>query len=259
MRRFRGKARRRWTKLAFVACRAASSSVHRPVAYARENAMHPGVTNNPAGLRGINAFPDTHKSGSGDMPASGRLHSGRPATIRSVLWRGRRGRVAEGGALLKHYTSKAYRGFESLRLRHNLLILNDNFIIPDELRTCPGVSAGYARPDCAAGRGDRFGAVVTPLHRQRSPIRFSVVPLATEGIPMLLQFEGLERGIHRRGRRRVASPLFQPKKTGSKRSRLSRSIVCCQLWYRGPAELQAPCSRTGDRSPCEGFRMTAGP
>ena len=31
---------------------------------------------------------------------------------------GRRGRVAEGGALLKRYTAKPYRGFESLRLRH---------------------------------------------------------------------------------------------------------------------------------------------
>ncbi len=30
----------------------------------------------------------------------------------------RRGRVVEGAPLLREYTSKGYRGFESLRLRH---------------------------------------------------------------------------------------------------------------------------------------------
>ena len=33
----------------------------------------------------------------------------------------RRGRVVEGAPLLREYTSKGYRGFESLRLRQNPL------------------------------------------------------------------------------------------------------------------------------------------
>ena len=111
--------------------------------------------------------------------------------------RSRRTRNAEYG--------QPYRGFESLPLRHKLLILNDNFEIPDRIRTCPGVSAGYARPNCAVGRGDRFGAVVRPLHRQKSPIGFRVVPLATDDIAMPLQFEGLERRTHRRVCRWVAA------------------------------------------------------
>ena len=34
----------------------------------------------------------------------------------------RRGRVVEGAPLLREYTSKGYRGFESLRLRHYFII-----------------------------------------------------------------------------------------------------------------------------------------
>jgi hypothetical protein len=41
----------------------------------------------------------------------------------------RRGRVVEGARLESEYTSKAYRGFESLRLRHLVKFIqyNDKF------------------------------------------------------------------------------------------------------------------------------------
>ena len=52
-------------------------------------------------------------------PLTGLLAS-RPALRHTRAFR-RRGRVAEGGGLLNRYTLvKAYRGFESLRLRHPL-------------------------------------------------------------------------------------------------------------------------------------------
>jgi len=47
--------------------------------------------------------------------------------------------------------------------RHKLLISRDTFETAERGPTCPGVSAGYARPNCAAGHRDRFGAVVRPL------------------------------------------------------------------------------------------------
>ena len=56
----------------------------------------------------------------------------------------------------------------------------DIFDFCSEIRTRPVVSAGYARPDCAAGRRDRFGAAVAALCRQKSPIGFSVVRLSAE-------------------------------------------------------------------------------
>lgn len=43
--------------------------------------------------------------------------------IEPLPLRRRRGREAEGTALLKRHTSKGYRGFESLRLRHSSLFL----------------------------------------------------------------------------------------------------------------------------------------
>ncbi len=50
--------------------------------------MHPGVTNNPTGQRGINTFPDPHKSGSGDMPCFWSLAFGqaRHYTECSLAW-----------------------------------------------------------------------------------------------------------------------------------------------------------------------------
>ncbi len=52
------------------------------------------------------------------------------------------GRVVEGARLESEYTAKPYRGFESLPLRHFLLISLDNF----EIRSPrPGFGAGFGR------------------------------------------------------------------------------------------------------------------
>ena len=84
---------------------------------------------------------------------SGRLRTRRPRGHLSGAVQRRDAREAEGGALLRRYTrSNAYRGFESLSLRHEQARL---------ARSSEAASCAEKRADCSARARDAKGATMS--------------------------------------------------------------------------------------------------
>lgn len=87
----------------------------------------------------------------------------------------RRGRVVEGTPLLRAQTSKGSRGFESLRLRHKILILHD-------FSECAGISPRFR------GLGGRFSDGDAPI-----PLKSLQIPLASPQAARPVRFARAQR------------------------------------------------------------------